>query len=391
MKILLIAPQPFFEKRGTPLAVAVLARALSELGHEIDLVTYHIGEPWHFPSVTHCRAFPVPLIHSVKKGLSAVKLLLDVFVFIKAFSLLFRNRYDCIHGVEEGAMMGVVLKSIFRVPLVYDMDSSIPEQLQESRSPVWTLAPVLWLAECLERWTVIRSDLVIAVCSALSERVSGISPGTRVSVLEDIPVSEKAPLSLADDIRRIRLELLLGDAPCVVYTGTFEHYQGIDLLLDCIPLVIRLNPTVLFLLVGGQSGQVEEVQRTVDTMGIGSHVRILGRRPMEDMPAFMGLATVLVSPRTLGSNTPMKLYSYLQSGIPVVATRLKTHTQVLNDSISVLAEADPENFAHAIARLISDESLRVRLGSAAEEYVEANFSYHVFKDKLRNAYARIAK
>lgn len=391
MKILLIAPQPFFEKRGTPLAVSVLARALSELGHDIDLVTYHIGESWLFPSVTHHRAFRVPFVTSVKKGLSALKLLLDVFVFYKAFSLLIRNRYDCIHGVEEGAMMGVVLKSIFRIPLVYDMDSSIPEQIQESRSPVWTLAPLLRLAELLESWTIRNSDLVIAVCSALQERVSVISPETRVSVLEDIPVSEKSPSTLTDDIRRIRSELLLGDSSCVVYTGTFEHYQGIDLLLDSIPLVLRMNPNILFVLVGGQADQVEPVQRKVDAIGVGAQVRILGRRPLEEMPAFMALADALVSPRTLGNNTPMKLYSYLQSGTPVVATRLKTHTQVLNDNISVLAEADPEHFADAIVSLISDGSLRARMGKVAEEYVETNFSYPVFKEKLKNAYSWIVK
>jgi glycosyltransferase involved in cell wall biosynthesis len=288
-------------------------------------------------------------------------------------------------------MMGVVLKSIFRVPLVYDMDSSIPEQIQESRSPVWTLAPVLWLAKLLESWTIRNSDLVIAVCSALQERVSVISPDTRVSVLEDIPVSEKSPSTLTDDIRRIRSELLLGDSSCVVYTGTFEHYQGIDLLLDSIPLVLRMNPDELFVLVGGQADQVEPVQRKVEAMGIGSQVRILGRRPLEEMPAFMALADVLVSPRTLGNNTPMKLYSYLQSGTPVVATRLKTHTQVLNDNISVLAEADPGHFADAIVSLIIDGSLRARMGKAAEEYVETNFSYPVFKEKLKNAYSWIVK
>ena len=389
MKILLIAPQPFFEKRGTPLAVSVISRALSELGHEIDLVTYHIGEPWFCPSVVHHRACRVPFINSVKKGLSAVKLFLDIFVALKALVLLSKSRYDGIHGVEEGAMMGVVLKSIFGLPLIYDMDSSIPEQIRDSRSRVWCRGPVMRLAECLENWTIRHSDLILAVCPALQQRVAMISPDTLVSVLEDIPVVEKAPASMAADMERIREELATGNAPCVVYTGTFENYQVIDLLLDCIPFVVRAQQNVLFILVGGQADQLDAVQRQVDTRALGRNVRVVGRRPMEEMPAFMALADVLVSPRTLGSNTPMKLYSYLQSGTPVVATRLLTHTQVLSDAVAVLPEATPEKFAAGITLLLQDKALRIRLGQAALEYVETNFSYAAFKEKLRHAYSRI--
>jgi len=389
MKILLIAPQPFFEKRGTPLAVSVLCRALSELGHSVDLVTYHIGEPWSFPAIEHHRNINIPYIHSVNKGLSSTKLFLDFFVFIKAVILLLKNRYDVVHGVEEGAIMGVVLKSLFKTKLVYDMDSSIPEQISESGSPLWNRAPVVRLADRLEGWTVQHSDLVLAVCTALKERVLSIAPDKSVAVLEDIPVVEKAPASLIDDMKRIRSELSLGDASCVVYTGTFENYQGIDLLLKSIPLVVKRQQNVIFVLAGGQAAQIETVLQAVEQMGITHNVRILGRRPMEEMPAFMALADVLVSPRTLGRNTPMKLYSYLQSGTPVVATRLLTHTQVLDDTVAVLTEATPEEFASGIARLLDDNDLGQRLASAAAEYVEKNFSYGAFMEKVRQAYTQV--
>lgn len=389
MKILLIAPQPFYEKRGTPLAVALLARALGEMGHDIDLVTYHLGEPWPLPSMRHFRAIRIPFITSVRKGLSATKLLLDVFVFVTAFRLMLKNRYDCIHGVEEGAMLGVLLKGIFGVPLVYDMDSSIPEQMRDSRSRLWSRAPFPHLAEHLERWTIRHADLVIAVCDALRKRVTQLEPDIPVAVLEDIPVVEKAPAGLDDNVERIRKELELGGAPCVVYTGTFEQYQGIGLLLESVPQVVESHPDAVFILVGGQADQVHEVQKRARHMGIDGHLRILGRRPLEEMPAFMSLAQVLVSPRTLGTNTPMKLYAYLQSGRPVVATRLPTHTQVLNDTVALLAEAQPDPFADAISQLLADAPLRERIGSAGAAFIEANFTYDSFKQKLKTAYSRI--
>lgn len=390
MKILLIAPQPFYEKRGTPLAVALLARTLSEMGNEIDLVTYHLGEPWPLPCVRHHRAARIPFITSVRKGLSATKLLLDIFVFSKALGLLRSNRYDRIHGVEEGAMMGVLLKRMFSIPLVYDMDSSIPEQIRDSRSPLWTRSPFLNLAERLERWTIRNADLVIAVCNALKDKVVHLEPGIPVAVLEDIPVVEKAPASLNADMERIREELGLGTAPCVVYTGTFEQYQGVGLLLDSVPQVVESHPDAVFILVGGQADQLKEMRHQARRLRIEHHLRILGRRPLEEMPAFMALAQVLVSPRTQGSNTPMKLYAYLQSGRPVVATRLPTHTQVLNDQVALLAEAKPVEFGAAISRLLGEPALRDRLGQAGVKFVEANFTYDTFKEKLQLAYSRIA-
>lgn len=390
MKILLIAPQPFYEKRGTPLAVALLAKALGELGHEIDLVTYHLGESWPIPAVIHYRAASFPFIRSVKKGLSLTKICLDLLVFAKAFRLSYRGHYDCIHGVEEGVMMGIVLKMFSGTPLIYDMDSSIPEQIRDSRSPLWTLPPFIALAERLERWSIHNSDLVIAVCKTLKERVLKLEPDKHVAQLEDIPVVDRTPENLAAEKLRLREELKLGNRPCIVYTGTFEAYQGIDLLLDSIPLVTAQHPDTLFILVGGLPDQLEKVSRLAESRGISSHLRILGRRPLEEMPAFMSLAQVLVSPRTLGSNTPMKLYAYLQSGRPVVATRLPTHTQVLDETVALLADASPKPFAAAIVRLLEDDLLGEHLGKAATTLIETHFTYDVFKEKLKNAYSRIA-
>lgn len=387
MKILIIAPQPFYEKRGTPLAVALLARTLGEQGHSVDLLTYHVGETWSAPSVTHFRSISIPFIKSVGKGLSLTKLVLDVFVFAKAFRLLRVGRYDCIHGVEEGAMMGVILKSMYRLPLVYDMDSSIPEQLQDSRSIVWSQKPVIWLADLLERWTVKHSDLIVAVCSALQQRVHKISSQVDVCLLEDIPVSEKAPDNVEQNVDRLRREFGLENSSVVVYTGTFEEYQGIGLLLDSLPDVIAHHPDVVFVLIGGQQAHVDQVRQIVVQRGLVNHMRVIGRRPLEEMPAFMALADVLVSPRTLGSNTPMKIYSYLQSGRPVVATRLLTHTQVLNDDIALMAEPVSSAFAEAITRLLTDKALGSRLGAAGAAYVAEHYSLDNYRQKLKYAYS----
>lgn len=389
MKILLIAPQPFLEKRGTPLAVLQLLKALGELGHRVDLVSYHLGEDVALPGVRHCRALRIPFIHRVAKGMSATKLFLDIFVFLRAAGLLLANRYDSVHGVEEGAIMGGVLTLFWRVPLLYDMDSSIPEQLQESESRLWGGQFMVGLAKALESWTIGRAALVLPVCKSLAERVRSVSPLKPLQLLEDIPNVEQFAAGQEAELERLRQELGVAGRKIVLYTGTFEGYQGIDLLLESISLVIETFPETIFVLVGGESSQVEEKKSLVESLGIAGHVLILGKRPLEEMPLFMEMADILVSPRNKGANTPMKIYTYLQSGRPVVATRLPTHTQVLTDEVSVLVAPTATDFAQGVQRLLADPGLGAVLGRAGAQLVSDHYSFAGFKNKVGEAYCLI--
>ena len=391
MKILLIAPQPFLTKRGTPLAVYQLLKAFSELGHSVDVATFHIGEDVEIDNVRLYRTPALPFVTAVKKGASGAKLLLDLFLFVRAASLLRHNRYDVIHGVEEGAIIGVVLGYFFRLPVVMDMDSSIPDQLCDSRSPLWSSEVIVRVASALERWTVRRAAAVIAVCRSLSEKARSVGSRTQVFLLEDIPNVEPFTPEMQPALRALRESVGLGDGPVVVYTGTFEAYQGIDLLMKAAQLVLREHPTVRFVLVGGEMGQVTQVKDETEKLGISRSVVVLGTRPMEEMPIFMAMADVLVSPRSLGTNTPMKIYSYLDSGRPVVATRLLTHTQVLNDDVAVLVDPVPSAMSEGIGRLLSSRELREEIGERGRNYVRTNFSFERFKEKLQAAYAVLEK
>lgn len=387
MNVLLIAPQPFMEKRGTPLAVLQLLKALTELDHNVDLITYHLGEDVHINNVRHYRTMNIPFIKRVKKGQSAAKAFLDIFIFLKAIRLLLKNNYDCIHAVEEAAVMGGILKRFFHTPLIYDMDSSIPEQLKESNSIFWSNHLFIKTVSALEKWTINSAELVMAVCQALRERIKSLSPDKPVMVIEDIPNVEPFDPAMRDKVERLREELGVTDKTVVLYTGTFEAYQGIDLLLDAIPYVIKGFPDVRFVLVGGELEQLKEKLKITASLGIADNVIILGKRPLEDMPLFMEMADILVSPRNKGTNTPMKIYTYLQSGRPIVATRLLTHTQALTEEVSLLAEPEAKAFADGIITLLEDKGLREKLGEAGRILVEERYSYDSFKEKVKKAYS----
>jgi glycosyltransferase involved in cell wall biosynthesis len=178
--------------------------------------------------------------------------------------------------------------------------------------------------------------------------------------------------------------------PVVLYTGTFEAYQGLDLLLAAARLVHDVNGDARFVLVGGDAEQTAHMRAQAEGLGLSDRVLVVGERPAEEIPGYLDAADVLVSPRSTGTNTPLKIYQYLRAGKPIVATRLLTHTQVLTDEISILTEATPQAFAEGIVRALGNHTLARRIGAQARILAETRYSYDAYLDRTREACAALA-
>jgi glycosyltransferase involved in cell wall biosynthesis len=100
------------------------------------------------------------------------------------------------------------------------------------------------------------------------------------------------------------------------------------------------------------------------------------------------LADLLVSPRTAGTSVPLKIYSYLYSAKPIIATQIPAHTQVLNHKNSLLVDPHEEAFAAGILLLLQDPDLRDRFGKQAYEYAVNNYDLTNYLDKLEEIYPR---
>ena len=153
MQVLLVAPQPFFVERGTPIAVRLLAETLSRFGHQVDLLVYHAGEDLQMPGIRLLRAARPPGVRHVPIGISWQKLACDVTLVLSMLALLVRNRYQVVHAVEEAVFPAAVLAPLFGAKFVYDMDSSLSEQLVDKWRP---LRPFARLLTSIERVAVRR-------------------------------------------------------------------------------------------------------------------------------------------------------------------------------------------------------------------------------------------
>jgi glycosyltransferase involved in cell wall biosynthesis len=179
-------------------------------------------------------------------------------------------------------------------------------------------------------------------------------------------------------------------APVVMYTGTFEAYQGLELLYESMPRVLEVRPDARLVLVGGDSDQVETARARVRALGVEHAVIFAGQRPSEEIPAYLDGATLLVSPRSTGTNTPLKIYQYLRSGRPIVATRLRTHTQVLSDETAFLAEPSPRAFAQAILDVLANPDRAAEVGARARALAETKYSDEAFLARTQQAIGALA-
>jgi glycosyltransferase involved in cell wall biosynthesis len=390
MRILMIAPEPFFEPRGTPFSEYHRIRALTSLGHHVDLVTYPFGQGVDMAGLRIFRCLRPPLVHHVRIGPSWAKVPLDLALTVTAIRRVFGGKYDAIHSHEEGGFIGVLLATVLGVPHLYDMHSSLPQQLsnfQFSSSKV-----LAWALGRVEKFVIRRSRVTIVICPQLEDVVRAIDPAAATVLIENAPGSGDTSGAGAcpNNAAKLRAEHgLAPDTPIVLYTGTFEAYQGLDLLFAATRHVMAARPDARVMLVGGHPEQVAQARAQADAEGVARALVFVGQRPAEEIPLFLDAADVLVSPRSRGTNTPLKIYQYLRAGRPIVATRLLTHTQVLDDAVSFLTDATPESFGAGILDALANPVRAAAVGRAAQELADTKYSYEAYLDRTRRAYAEL--
>jgi glycosyltransferase involved in cell wall biosynthesis len=359
MRILLIAPQPFYEDRGTPIAVRDTIVAMRELNIEVDLATFPVGSDLFLPHVKVVRTANPLRFRRVPVGLSLRKIVLNICLLMTVLRLAKRNRYSCIHGVEEGAGIALVCRALFSVPVIYDMQSSLPEQLRQVRG--FRAGPGRWLSLLFERWLVKGADCIIA-SRGLAQHVLSIE--SKKAVWE-CSFDGCNPRSRNEELAR-RLGVL--QRPTVVYTGNFSPYQGLEHLLEAAAQVRKEIPGVLFLLVGGTKNEINHLSLLLTQSGLSDTVQLHPRRPREEIPDYLALADVLVLPRINGKNAPLKIYDYMRSGKPIVATDIPAHKTLLSDRIAILVNPEPRALAAGIVDAIQNNTHARSIALAAEKF-----------------------
>lgn len=383
MNILLLAPHPFFQNRGTSIAVKFLLKVLSEQDHRIKLLTYPGGENVEIANCTITRLPAIPCLRNVKPGPSWKKIIYDLLMFFSTRKLVCQHKFDLIHAVEESVFIAKILQKHTGLPFVYDMDSSLSRQIVEKYIFLRFLLPVL---EKLEKTAVKGSTGVLAVCKSVEDTVRKYDPNKLIQRLEDISLLPSNHIVPIEKDKKIKI-----NGPVIMYIGNLEKYQGIDLLLESFKIASKVLSDAHLVIIGGAKNDIKFYKKRSLQLGIAEKTLFTGPQPLSDLPIYFAQADILISPRIKGYNTPMKIYSYLDSGKAVLATRLPTHTQVLNDDISYLVEPERRSIASGMIELLGNERLRNRLALKARQYVKERYSFEAYQRKLLNFYGSIER
>jgi glycosyltransferase involved in cell wall biosynthesis len=385
MKIFVLAPEPFFQNRGTPIATLKLLKLLSLQGHHVDLLTYAEGDPVQVANCHHFRIRQLTGIRNIRPGFSLKKVVCDLVMLVYAIRMCRRQRYDLVHAVEESVFIAMLLKLLYGLPYIYDMDSSLPQQLQDQLPWLKPLGPILRYFEGL---AIRHSQGVVAVCQSL-ERIAA-SHTDHVPILRVEDASLVAVNRLAQTGQSVsESSQLTIPHPIVMYVGNLQPYQGLDLLLDAFVHVFHENSAAQLVVVGGAEEDIHRYRSRAAEFAVLERVHFLGPRPIAELGQVLLQADILVSPRTLGSNTPMKIFSYLESGRPVLATRLPTHTQILDDEIAYLVRPTPLDMARGLLDLLDSPELRASIAERARERLRRDYSSELLETKLGHFYQEL--
>lgn len=306
-KILAIACMPFYQEKGSSLRLYSVLKILSSK-YEIDLVTYSLGEDIDIKNVNIHRTpkFFKPKIGVSKPSLK--KLILDKFVFLKAFKLLlFSSKdYDILHCEDfEGAVVGMFLKKFFRKKrMVYLLHNRIVHNWEINRSSTPSII------RYLEKKVVANSDLIVANWKMYLR--SYIFNRKRIFLHYD---------SVDTSVKKCELPF----KEYFFYAGNFEKYQGIFDFLKTYKKSKIKTPVVL----AGEPS--EEILDFVKKNSLEKKVKLVGRKSVQETNFLIKNSLACILPRISGLQPSMKMIHYLIWEKPVIARNIQCNLELIQD------------------------------------------------------------
>lgn len=383
LHIAMVAACPFPGNRGTPSRILQMAEGLEDLGHAVHVVTYHFGTDAPTRKIKVHRIPKLIKYNNLAPGPTPTKLLiLDPLLLFKLLKVVRREGIQLIHAHHfEGAIVSYPVRLLTKAKVIYDAHTTLEGELAAYK--FWNPTR---LRRLVDRVVPRLADHVITVSEELKQfllqlgipegNISCIPTGVNPEEFED-----KTPPSGTWQALR------LANRTVVIYTGTLQEYQGIDLLLDAMKIVVPQRPDVCLLVIGDSN--TEKYRQMARSLRIAENVLFLGEKPFAEIPGLLSLAHISVLPRVECPGIPQKLTNYMAAGKAIVA--FEGSAKLLEDRVTglVIPNGDIRGMAHAILDLAHDADLRERLGRMAKERIMGNFDWSTLCARIQGIYASV--
>jgi glycosyltransferase involved in cell wall biosynthesis len=384
LRIAMVAACPFPYPRGTPVRIYRMAQALSGLGQEVHVITYHLGQRGQAsPFVTH----RIPNLNFYKKmnpGPSLLKLLVvDPILTLKILSLYKKYKFDIIHAHHvEGFLSALPLRFLNDIPIIFDMHTLLSTELQyyflnrhESR--------LKKVGRVFDVHLPKYADHVIGVTDEIKNNLitnHAIKPG-KISVIPN--GIEFEHFSQVEAKREAHEKgVVLG------FAGNFAQYQGIEIMLEALGILSQKDPQICLHLYSNDS--IDQHQPLIKKLNISSRIKVFSS-DFAKLPEQLAQTDILLNPRPDGAGHPLKLLNYMAAGKPIVSFAGSGHFLTHGENAWIIKENSQQAFADGINHLAATRPIALKIGRTAKKFVEQNFSWRSRGEDIIKIYRNLMR
>lgn len=371
-KILMIAPTSFFSDYGCSVRIYEEARVLNLLGNKVTVCTYRNGQD--IPGLTIRRTPSIPFREHYEVGSSPHKIAFDFLLFWTVLVTALRCRPDVIHShMHEGALIGLVISKLLRIPMVFDFQGSLTGEMMDHkflRQDSLFYRPLRWLEKQIDHLSpmiLTSSDnarqMLLSECDCRPEQVHALADCVNTETFHPAHETEQSTLA-----RRRAALRIPQDRKIVVYLGLLADYQGTDALLHAAVHLLKRRQDVHFLVMGFPA--VDHYQRMAHRLGIANHTTFTGKIPYHQARSYLALGDVAVAPKLSSTEGSGKILNYMAMGLPTVAFNTPVSREYLSDLGIYAKPGDALSLADALLSALSEQAnsqRRLKLRSVARQ------------------------
>jgi len=380
----MVAACPFPYGRGTPIRIFRMAEALSDRGHHVNVIAYHLGNSINnLPFKIH-RILNVRTYKKYSPGPNYQKLIvLDSLLTLKLLKYLKENRTDIIHAHNyEGLLISLIIRTRINIPVIYDAHTLLESELPYYKLGLSNKIKKMF-GQLIDRWAPKKADHIIAVTDRIKSKLildSDINPDRVTTIMNGVKENHFSPSSDNQKDKIFSREKIL------IFTGNLASYQRIDLLLRLFQLVLLQRGDVRLLIVTDSS--FDSYEQMAKELNIRKNIDIYNS-DFNTLPEYLAAADVALNPRIDCDGLPQKLLNYMAAGKPIVT--FQSSGKILTDGVTglVIEDGNLQAFADAILILLNNPILGNTLGANAREIVKAKYNWMNIAGELEDVYEKV--
>jgi len=384
----MVAACPFPANQGTPAAIREMSEELARRGHTVRVVTYPLSDNTPISGVAIDRVRQIGFNRVIKVGPSYQRLIFDFLLIFKLMHVVRRHRIDVIHAHNyEAALVAGIVGRLSGLPVIYNAINTMIGELP-SFGFIRPRAVAVGFAKLLDYVTPRMADAVIADTAELHRFLLdvGVAP-QRVTTINSGVWPE---MFASGDARKIRARFAVANESLIIYTGTFDQFQGLDYLLAAFRIVHQHDPLARLLLVGSTINPTHRSKyaRMAEKLGVASRVTMTSCT-LKELPDFLAAADIAVVPRPESAGIPTKLLNYMAAGKAIVSFE-KSATILENGKTGrLVAPATAEGLAEGILGLLGDRNLALELGRNARSLAFGRFDWRSIVEQIEGVYDKL--